>query len=109
MARSGRHLIVKIDVKVGVAISILFLVLGYNEHDSWFTQVHFLHRTFYLFILCGLVNYVVSLYTTPPTAEQVEHYTWRPEIIKEDSLTPWYKNYRVQSVILIIITILLVG
>lgn len=101
------------SLMVGAAISVIYLVLDYNDHDSWFTQMHFLHRTFFLFIFCGLVNCLVSLYSTPPTAEQVENYTWRPEIIKEDGLTlvglPWYKNYRVQSVILIIITILLVG
>lgn len=102
-----------VSLMVGAAVSVLFLVMDYNDVKSWFTEMHFLHRTFYLFIFCGLVNYVVSLFTTPPTDEQVENYTWRPEIIKEDSLTlvglPWYKNYRVQSVILIIITILLVG
>lgn len=102
-----------VSLMVGAVISILFLVLDFNEVENWFTQMHFLHRTFYLFIFCGLVNYTVSHFTTPPTAEQVENYTWRPEIIREDSATlvglPWYKNYRVQSVILIIITILLVG
>ncbi len=102
-----------ISLMVGAAISILFLVLNSNEVENWFTQMHFLHRTFYLFVFCGLVNYVVSHFSTPPTAEQVENYTWSPEIIKQDSATlvglPWYKNYRVQSVILIIITILLVG
>ncbi len=102
-----------VSLMVGAAVSVLFLVLDFNEAENWFTQMHFLHRTFYLFIFCGLVNYAVSLFSTPPTQEQVDNYTWSPEIIKEDSASliglPWYKNYRVQSAILIIITILLVG
>ena len=102
-----------VSLMTGAAISILFLVLDANGHESWFTEMHFLHRTFYLFIFCGLVNYVVSLFTAPPRPEQVANYTWSPTVLKEDAQTlvglPWYKNYRVQSVILLVITALLVG
>ena len=97
----------------GAAVSVLYLILDFNEADNWFTQMHFLHRTFYLFLFCGVVNYTVSVFTTPPTTEQVENYTWSTDVIKADTATvaglPWYKNYRVQSVILLIITALLVG
>jgi SSS family solute:Na+ symporter len=101
------------SLMVGAAISILFLVLDGKDVDNWFTQMHFLHRTFYLFLFCGLVNFVVSLYTTPPSAEQVANYTWSRNIIEADTRElegiPWYLNYRYQSVILLIITFLLVG
>jgi SSS family solute:Na+ symporter len=101
------------SLMVGAAISVLFLLLDFKEVENWFTQMHFLHRTFYLFLFCGLVNYVVSLYTTPPTEDQVANYTWSRSIIEADTAdlvgTPWYLNYRYQSVILLIITFLLVG
>ena len=98
---------------VGAVISIIFLVLDAQEVENWFTTMHFLHRTFYLFLVCGLVNYAVSQFTTPPTAEQVANYTWDRSVIAADSETliglPWYKNYRYQSIILLVITALLVG
>ncbi|WP_020571203.1 sodium:solute symporter [Neolewinella persica] len=101
------------SLMVGAAISVLFLVLDTKGVENWFTQMHFLHRTFYLFLFCGLVNFVVSLYTTPPTEEQVANYTWSRSIIEADTAElvglPWYLNYRYQSVILLILTFLLVG
>lgn len=101
------------SLMVGAAISVLFLILDARGVENWFTEMHFLHRTFYLFLFCGLVNFVVSLYTTPPTAEQVANYTWSTSVIESDTRElvglPWYLNYRYQSVILLIITFLLVG
>jgi len=97
----------------GAAISVLFLVLDFNEAENWFTEMHFLHRTFYLFFVCMLINYFVSLATPPPSAEQIENYTWRKQMIAEETVelqdVVWYKNYRIQAVFLLIITFLLVG
>ena len=75
--------------------------------------MHFLDRTFLLFVLCLLVNIGVSLSTGLPDAEKVRDYTWSRQMLKEETRElkgmPWYQNYRILSVILIIITILVVG
>lgn len=102
-----------ISLMAGAVISILYLVMDSNGAENWFTGMHFLHRTFYLFLFCGLVNYIVSVNTKPPSEEQVANYTWSPVIIAEETESladlPWYLNYRYQSVILLVITFLLVG
>jgi SSS family solute:Na+ symporter len=102
-----------ISLMTGAAISVIYILADSAEVDNWFTQMHFLHRTFYLFILCGIVNIVVSLMTAPPDLEKVENYTWNISLLraetKELAGLPWYQNYRYQAVILLIITFLLVG
>ena len=147
------------SLMVGAAISVLFLVLDQTEVENWFTEMHFLHRTFYLFLLCMLVNMIVSNLTGPDGyyglkdqtavaeelhdaavhadpnataadiaraeavvtevdpfhshAQKVANYTWSPRLIREETEElaglPWYKNYRILSVFLLILTAILVG
>lgn len=77
------------------------------------TDIHFLHMTFILCVLCMLVHIVVSLMTPAPREEQIANYTWSPRLFKEEteelSSLPWYLNYRYQAVILLIVTTILVG
>ena len=153
-----------VSLMVGAVISIAFLIMDQNGVENWFTEMHFLHRTFYLFLLCMLVNAVVSrmtgvtgyyglptgvgdldtvikterdggtiiLDTVPGIdmdgdtriederpdpfynhAQKVANYTWSPRLIAEETEElkdlPWYKNYRIQSVFLLIITAILVA
>lgn len=125
----------------GALVSITYIVLDLTQpedpalvttlHDNWFTQMHFLHRTFFLFLSCMLVNYVVSMLTPHPaeterarlTKSGVEagapvtdsylNYTWNSSLIAEETEElaglPWYQNYRILSVILLILTFILVG
>lgn len=101
------------SLMAGAAITVLFLVIIFTGGDNFLTQMHFLHRTFYLFAFCMLVNYGVSLATPPPPLEKIEQYTWKRSIIAEETeelaSLPWYKNYRYLSVILLIATFILVG
>ena len=50
--------------------------------------------------------------TSPPPANKVRDYTWRKEMIsaetKELQGLPWYKNYRILSVLLLIMTAIIV-
>ena len=97
----------------GAIISVAFLVLNLSEADNWFTQMHFLHRTFYLFVACMIVNFVVSYSTAPPAIEKVTDYTWNRDIIAAETAelegVAWYANYRVQAIALLIITAVVVG
>ncbi len=102
-----------ISLLSGAAVSVIYLLMDRWDADNWFTEMHFLHRTFYLFVFCGLINYVVSSLTPAPAPEKVNGFTWNRSLIKEEteelSVLPWYKNYRIQAVFLLIITFLLVG
>ena len=82
------------------------LIPGLNE-------LHFLYRTVLLFVLCMLINVVVSTLTENPPAEKVRQYTWKRSMLAEESLElagmPWYQNYRYLSVGLLLLTALIVG
>ena len=102
-----------VSLMTGALISIVYLFADGFGWESWFTEMHFLHRTFYLFLVCGLVNVVVSHLTAPPREEQVANYTWSKRLMAEETEElrglVWYKNYRYQSVILLVLTAMLVG
>lgn len=95
----------------GFAYAILFLIQSIRGVDSWFTNMHFLHRTALLFFLCIIINAVTSLLTPAPPADKVANYTWNKSLIQEESKElaelPWYKNYRYQSVVLLVLTAIL--
>ncbi len=138
----------------GFIITVIFLTMEATGAENWFTQMHFLHRTFYLFVFCMLTNFVVSAFTEgqgtmitasasegedlDPTTEAIEtgvfagrttgvasgnrylsfedkvrDYTWNKSLIEEETAElsglPWYKNYRYQAVILLIVTAVVVG
>ena len=101
-----------VSLLFGAAVSVVFLLLDANGVTNWFTEMHFLHRTFYLFVACNLVNYAVSLATPPPPAEKLE-YTWNRGMIEAETAElaglPAWQNYRVQAIALLIVTFLLVG
>ncbi len=94
----------------------------YGQYDAYVDQlpgwmqlissIHFLHMAFILFMVCLLIHFFVSLATPPASAEQVEHYTYRREIFAAETEElrglPWYKNYRILAVILLIATAIIV-
>ena len=119
----------------GAGLTIVFLFFELSDSVNWMTEMHFLHRPFYLFVLCLIVNFVVSHFTdnepsyiretvdqgaaTPtdteyiPFEEKIRDYTWSREIIDAETEelrgVSWYKNYRIQAVGLLIITAILVA
>ena len=97
----------------GFAFSIFaVLSLTFDWIDA-LNEMHFLHRTFFLFVASLLVNVVVSLATPGPTADQVSQYTWKRDMFTEETQElkslPWYLNYRYLAIGLLIITGILVG
>ena len=133
----------------GLFISIIMViatVLGGQaesagrEPAAWITDlnsIHFLHFTFGLFILCGLVNIIVSLLTPAQTPifmrtasvddasemegtepgdlieDRRENYIWRTSLFTEETEElkdlPWYLNYRILAIGLLIMTAMVVG
>ena len=120
-----------VSLLLGFVITVVFLVMEAQGAENWFTQMHFLHRTFYLFLLCFVTNFAVSAVTPNESAEvdpsepglednrqmsfaeKVRDYTWSSAILSAETEElaglPWYKNYRTQSILLLIVTAILVA
>ncbi len=71
---------------------------------------HFLLWVPILLSISFAVNMVVSLMCKKPACEIVEKYTWRKQLWKEETVElktiPWYKNFRIISVILIVLALI---
>ncbi|MCO6481092.1 MAG: sodium:solute symporter [Phaeodactylibacter sp.] len=80
---------------------------------AFLNGIHFLHRAFFLFVICASIHIMVSLATPPPPEMKVEEYTWKKSMFtaetQELKSLPWYQNYRILAVILLIITAIVVG
>jgi SSS family solute:Na+ symporter len=102
-----------------VMLSLQVYVAGLDEGvepAGWIaalTGIHFLLMATIMFVLCVIIHVVVSLQSAPPTDEQVDEFTWKPSLFKEETEElrglPWYQNYRILAGILLLITILVVG
>lgn len=96
----------------GFAIAVFLLLSEMNEWFPEINEVHFLHKAPLLFLFCAIMHVVISLITPPPSEEKLEGYTWRRDILVAESeelaALPWYKNYRILSVILLVITAMIV-
>ncbi len=79
-----------------------------NEFSGWL-HLHFLYVAFILFLMVTAVLIGVSLLTPAPPVERVEGLTWNRRFFEEESrlleAVPWYKNYRIQAVVLVIVTL----
>lgn len=73
-------------------------------------NIHFLYAAPIVFSITSLVVIVVSLLTPAEMDEKRLKYVWTRKIFKEETLelkgVPWYKNFRVLSVILLVITLI---
>jgi SSS family solute:Na+ symporter len=71
-------------------------------------QIHFLYVAPILLVITGLTAVVVSLAGPPPPAEKTAELTWSPRFFAAESVElramPWYKNYRVLSVLVLLFT-----
>jgi len=94
----------------GLVISIFFLV---GNVTGFLPQIHFLHVAFILTVFSGAIHVVVSLMTAPPPSEKIEGTIWSKVFFKKETEElkgiPWYYNYRIISVILLVSTAVLVA
>jgi SSS family solute:Na+ symporter len=100
-------------------LSLKIYVGGLGEGETaadWMislTDIHFLSMAFIMWILCLLVHVLVSLSSPPPSEEQVKELTWNRGIFREETEEmrglPWYQNYRILAIILLLITAVVVG
>jgi len=77
------------------------------------TDIHFLHKAALLMLICVIINVLISLMTPPPSEDKIADYTWSRRLIREETKEleglPWYQNYRVLSILLLIATAIIVG
>ncbi len=92
----------------------IFMLL--NQGYEWLpslNEIHFLHMTGILTLICALIHIGVSLSSPRDADESIDEYIYKKELFDEDTESlkelPWYKNFRILAIILLIITIILVG
>ncbi len=102
---SGAFASVVVGVAVGGLAFVAIEILG-------LFHLHFLYMAPLLFALCATTIIVVSLATPPPDSAKIERYVWTPKIFAEESRglrgMPVWMNYRVQAVVLLVVTALIV-
>ena len=88
----------------GILIAIALMVSKYVMDIT--IPYHFLLIAPVVMLFSMLVNIVVSFMTEEPDAEKVAQNTWTVKIWKEETEelkgVPWFKNYRVLSLLLVV-------
>jgi SSS family solute:Na+ symporter len=81
-------------------------------HVTVFANMHFLYMAPIIFALSVAIIVVTSLLTAPPPADKVQRFVWQRRVFAEEShelaALPWYQNYRVLSVLLLLATVVFV-
>lgn len=102
-----------VSLFAGLVIAVFLIVSNAYGLVPVLDNIHFLHKAPLLMLTCFIVHVIVSLMTPPPDQEVTDNYTWHVglywEETKEMAGLPWYKNYRILAVILLIITAIVVG
>ncbi|NOZ04567.1 MAG: sodium/solute symporter [FCB group bacterium] len=90
-----------------------FTVRIIAPETAWLPDIHFLYMALILLIITVLTIVIASLLTPAPDNEKVKAYIWKradyDAETRELALLPWYKNFRIQAVVLFILTVLFVG
>lgn len=101
-----------ISLITGFVITIVVLL---SQVYGWFpaiNDIHFLHKAPLILLICLGIMIIASLATEKPELVKVQDYTWRRELFDAETRelegTPWYKNYRVLSILLLIVTAIIV-
>lgn len=90
----------------GFAVALLLLnFIASTPLGGW----HFLYVAPVLFVLSLVILIGVSMATAPPSAAAVDRYVWRPSFFREETAElagrPWFANYRILSIILLLTTL----
>lgn len=95
--------------------AVLAVTMILSQVNGWFeslNDIHFLGKASLLFLICSLIHVVVSLATPAPDEEKIREYTYKKSIFKAETLElkslPWYRNYRILAVLLLICTAMIV-
>ncbi|AXT57821.1 sodium:solute symporter [Aquimarina sp. MMG015] len=102
-----------VSLLTGFSLAVFMILSQTFDWIPVINELHFLAKATWLFVICVILHMIVSLMTRAQSEEQIKEYTYKKEMFKEESKEliglPWYKNYRILSVILLVITALVVG
>jgi solute:Na+ symporter, SSS family len=89
---------------VGLATALIMMVFKFGFDIV--VPIHFLMWAPILLIMSSVVNVIVSLSTAKPDETKVAENTWNVKLLtddyKEHKSTPWYKNFYVLAILLVI-------
>jgi len=88
----------------GHAVSILCFVATLA---GWL-DLHFTLIAGLIFAVSSVIFWLAGRWTAPSSLEQVARFTYRREIMARTVPGPWWKDYRVQAVVLLLLTLWLV-
>ena len=94
----------------------LTLFLIFSKVNSWWPlvdEMHFLHVAPLIFVVSSVVFISVSLLTPSPNSAQIESYIWKRELYIAETASlaklPWYKNFRILSMLLLVLTAVIIA
>lgn len=89
---------------LGYLVAVTFILVKIYDIAPNITDIHFLLQVPALFIICVLLNVLISNLTPPPAPEKVKKMTRSSSVFQEETKElkglPWYKNYRILVIIL---------
>jgi SSS family solute:Na+ symporter len=93
---------------VGFVIALITVYAEATDTLEAWTSIHFLIKPAIILAICMAVQIAVSLATAPPPREKTDGLTWNAGVYREDSAAlvglPWYRNYRVLALLLLVLT-----
>lgn len=106
--RTTRHAAF-ITLAVGIPVGIAMFVLG---EILELYDLQFLYATGLLLLLSVALLVGITLMTPAPDRQAIADITWSNRAWREESAdlegTPWWQNYRIQAIVLVIITLAMV-
>ncbi len=101
-----------VSLLVGFTLAILTILSQVYGWIEPINEIHFLAKASILFVICVVIHFVVSLATAPPPEAQIAEYTYKRSLFVEETqemkALPWYQNYRILAMILLVITTIIV-
>jgi Na+/proline symporter len=86
----------------------LFVVIAETLNTQWVIDIPFLFKAPIIFAICFTITVITSLLTEKPAAEKIDNIVWNKELYTSETIAmkslKWHQNYRVYSIILIVLT-----
>ena len=88
------------------------LARGVSDLSFGLFEIHFLYIAIFLFCVSAIAVVIVSLLTAAPDLQQTREYTWSRSVISkstsEQTLMPWYKDYRLHAAVVLLVVAVMV-
>ena len=88
----------------GHIVSVVFFTLFLLEILS----LHFTIIAGLLALVSAVIFVVVNRFSTPPLEQQIRHFSFHPEDMKPQATLSWWQDYRLYSLILVLLAIAMV-